>query len=63
MGDKDKLPIIQVNPLIMEILVHLIKILVQELLVVVVGHHLVVEEQVKQDSVLQILDLMEATNV
>ena len=61
--DKDKLPIIQVNPLIMEILVHLIKILVQELLVVVVGHHLVVEDVVKQGSVLQILDLMEATNV
>ena len=63
MEDKDKLPIIQVNPLIMEILVHLIKILVQELLVVVDGHHLVVEDVVKQDSVLQILDLMEATNV
>ena len=41
--DKDKLPIIQVNPLIMEILEHLIKTLIQELLVVVVGHHLVVE--------------------
>ena len=60
---KDKLPIIQVNPLIMEILVLVIKIPVQELLVVVDGHHLVVEDVVKQDSVLQILDLMEATNV
>ena len=60
---KDKLPIIQVNPLIMEILVLVIKIPVQELLVVLVGHHLVVEDVVKQDSVLQILDLMEATNV
>ena len=48
---------------IMDNLVGLIKILIQELLVVLVGHHLVVEDVVKQDSVLQILDLMEATNV
>ena len=41
--DKDKLPIIQVNQLTTDNLVHLIKILVQELLVVLVGHHLVVE--------------------
>ena len=59
---KDKLPIIQVNPLIMEILVLVIKIPVQELLVVLVGHHLVVEDVVKQDLVLQVLDLMEAIN-
>ena len=43
MEDKDKLPIIQVNQLTTDNLVHLIKILVQELLVVLVGHHLVVE--------------------
>ena len=48
---------------IMDNLAEDIKILVQELLVVLVGHQLVVEEQGKQDSVLQILDLMEAINV
>ena len=48
--------ITQVNQLTMEILVGLIKILVQELLVVLVGHQLVVEDVVKQDSVLQLLD-------
>ena len=48
---------------IMDNLVQDIKILVQELLVVLVGHQLVVEEQGKQDSVLQVLDLMEAINV
>ena len=47
---------------IMDNLVQDIKILVQELLVVLVGHQLVVEEQGKQDSVLQVLDLMEAIN-
>ena len=41
---------------IMDNLVEHIKILVQELLVVLVGHHLVVEDVVKQDSVLQLLD-------
>ena len=41
---------------IMDNLVQDIKILVQELLVVLVGHQLVVEEQGKQDSVLQVLD-------
>ena len=48
---------------IMDNLVEDIKILIQELLVVLVGHQLVVEEQGKQDSVLQVLDLMEAINV
>ena len=37
---------------IMDNLVEDIKILIQELLVVLVGHHLVVEDVVKQDSVL-----------
>tara|TARA_B100000123_G_C25510894_1_gene332226 strand:- start:6 stop:413 length:408 start_codon:yes stop_codon:yes gene_type:complete len=41
---------------IMDNLVEDIKILIQELLVVLVGHQLVVEEQGKQDSVLQMLD-------
>ena len=48
---------------IMDNLVEDIKILIQELLVVLVGHQLVVEAQDKQDSVLQVLDLMEAINV
>ena len=48
--------ITQVNQLTMDNLVGLIKILVQELLVVLVGHQLVVEDVVKQDSVLQLLD-------